>query len=59
MSDIIYHKEKINNYTFRLRYLPSDTFDMGSNNTKDAFLKESPIHKIELSPFYMAEFPVT
>ena len=59
MNKIIYHKETIKGHTFRLRYLSSDTFNMGSNNTKDAFGKEDPIHQVELSEYYIAEFPVT
>jgi len=54
-----YHKETINGYPFRLRYLPGGLFEMGSNETKLAFGKESPIHKVELSPFYIGEYLVT
>ncbi|WP_421946821.1 formylglycine-generating enzyme family protein [Phaeodactylibacter xiamenensis] len=55
----MYHAETINNHTFRLRFLPSGIFDMGSNETKKAWGKESPIHKVELSPFFIGEYPVT
>ncbi|WP_282775771.1 formylglycine-generating enzyme family protein [Phaeodactylibacter xiamenensis] len=54
-----YHIETINNHTFRLRFLPSGIFDMGSNETEKALGKESPIHQVELSPFYIGEYPVT
>jgi sulfatase modifying factor 1 len=56
---IIYHEEKINDTVFRLRYLPETIFDMGSENTEDALMKESPIHKVKLSPYYIGEHPVT
>jgi len=60
LSDIIYHKETINGHTFRLRRLaPKAPFNMGSNNTKDAFRKESPIHPVKLSPYFIAAYPVT
>lgn len=49
-----YHIETINGHPFRLRYLPGGTFDMGSDKKG-----ESPIHKVELSPFYIGEYPVT
>lgn len=50
----MYHTETINNHTFRLRYLPGGVFSMG-NNRKD----EGPIHRVDLSPFYIGEYPVT
>ncbi|NBC07000.1 MAG: SUMF1/EgtB/PvdO family nonheme iron enzyme [Bacteroidetes bacterium] len=50
----MYHIETINNHTFRLRHLPGGIFDMG-NERRD----ESPIHKVELSPFYIGEYLVT
>ena len=60
MSAPDYHIASIKSHTFRLRFLPEATFLMGSNNTKDAFfMKEHPIHPVKLSPFYMAEYPVT
>jgi formylglycine-generating enzyme len=59
MTDRDYHTETINNHTFRLRHLPGGIFDMGSNETEKAIGKESPIHKVELSPFYIGEYPVT
>lgn len=49
-----YHIETINGHTFRLRYLPGGMFYMGSRETG-----ESPIHKVELSPFFIGEYPVT
>lgn len=55
----MYHSETINHHTFRLRYLPGGVFDMGSNEREKAIGKESPIHKVELSPFYIGEYPVT
>lgn len=49
-----YHRETVNGCAFRMRYLEGGVFEMGS------FEKgESPIHKVELSPFYIAEYPVT
>jgi len=54
-----YHTETVNGHTFRLRYLPGGVFDMGSKETERAIGKESPIHKVELSPFYIGEYPVT
>ena len=59
MTDKDYHTETINHHTFRMRYLPGGIFDMGSNETEKAIGKESPIHKVELSPFYIGEYPVT
>jgi|UPI0006938574 formylglycine-generating enzyme required for sulfatase activity len=49
-----YHIETINTHTFRLRYLPGGTFDMGSSKSS-----KHPIHQVELSPFYIGEYPVT
>jgi sulfatase modifying factor 1 len=59
MNNHEYHSEKINDTLFRLRYLPETIFAMGSENTKAAFRKESPIHKVKLSPYYIGEYPVT
>ncbi|WP_282773580.1 formylglycine-generating enzyme family protein [Phaeodactylibacter xiamenensis] len=50
----MYHTETINNHTFRLRYLPGGIFDMGNERRG-----ESPIHTVELSPFYIGEYLVT
>jgi formylglycine-generating enzyme required for sulfatase activity len=54
-----YHTETVNGHTFRMRFLPGGTFDMGSNETEKAIGKESPIHKVELSPYYIEEYLVT
>ena len=61
MDKISYHRENsIPGCLFRLRHFPQEvTFNMGSNNTKDAWGKEAPIHPVKLSPYYIAEFPVT
>ena len=50
-----YHSEMVNGYAFRMRYLPGGIFDMGSNK----MIIESPIHKVELSSFYIGEYLVT
>lgn len=49
-----YHIETVNGCAFRMRYLEGGVFEMGSNEKG-----ESPIHQVELSPFYIAEYPVT
>ena len=50
----------VNDFSFRLRHFPQEvSFQMGSNNTKDAIGRETPIHPVKLSPYYIAEFPVT
>lgn len=38
-------------------YLPGGIFTMGDDNSQ--YNDEKPAHKVELSPFYMAEFQVT
>ena len=55
----MYHTETINNHTFRLRYLPGSIFEMGSDETRKSLGNESPIHKVELSSFYIGEYLVT
>jgi sulfatase modifying factor 1 len=47
-----YHIETIKDHSFRLRHLPGGIFDMGDE-------VYGPIHKVELSPFYIGECPVT
>ncbi|MCI0473958.1 MAG: SUMF1/EgtB/PvdO family nonheme iron enzyme, partial [Ignavibacteria bacterium] len=42
---------------FRLKYLPGGSFMMGDD--KSNYNEEKPSHQVELSPYYMAEFPVT
>lgn len=51
----MYHTETINGHTFRLRHLPGGIFEMGSDEVES----ESPAHKVELSSFYIGEYPVT
>ena len=46
-----YHTETVNGHTFRMRYLAGGVFEMGS----EAF---GPVHKVELSPFYIGEYLV-
>lgn len=55
----MYHTETIINHTFRLRYLPGSIFEMGSDETRKSLGNESPIHKVELSSFYIGEYLVT
>ena len=59
MIDPDYHTEMVNGHTFRLRNLPGGEFLMGSEDQEGVFLKESPIHPVRLSPFYISEFLVT
>lgn len=59
MTDRDYHTETINGHTFRLRHLPGGIFDMGSYETEKTIGRENPIHRVELSPFYIGEYPVT
>jgi len=54
-----YHTETVNGHTFRMRYLPGGVFEMGDDNTALAQGVEGPIHKVELSPYYIGEYPVT
>ena len=42
---------------FRMVYLPGGMFTMGDDNGQ--YDREKPAHKVELSPFYMAEYQVT
>jgi len=42
---------------FRMVYLPGGIFTMGDDNGQ--YDREKPAHKVELNPFYLAEFQVT
>ena len=39
----------------KMLYVPGGTFMMGSNEDKG----EQPIHKVQISPFYLGQYPVT
>jgi formylglycine-generating enzyme required for sulfatase activity len=54
-----YHTETVNGHTFRMRYLPGGVFKMGDDNAVLALGAEGPIHKVELSPYYIGDYLVT
>jgi len=41
-----------------MRYLRGGVFEMGSEEKESALGNDSPVHKVELSPFYIGEYPV-
>ena len=52
-------KETINGHSFWMKYIPGGTFDMGDEHG-DLWEACRPVQKgIEISAFYMAEYPVT
>ena len=57
-KEVNHHKETINNHSFRLLYLQGGTFEMGEEDSP-SYLANTPVHKVELSPFYMAEYLTT
>jgi len=47
-----------NPFNFRLREVKGGVFQMGSDGA-DAYGDEQPVHQVQLSDFWMAEYPVT
>lgn len=54
-----YHIETVGGCVFWMRYLEGGVFEMGSDNVGLAQDVEGPLHKVELSPYYLGEYPVT
>jgi len=58
MSEPILPIQLPNGHTFNMIFVEGGTFDMGDEHD-DLWEPCRPVHPVKLSPFYLAEFPVT